>query len=93
MAFKMRNPFKQAKTSGFGPSTAWGGVKNPELVKTKKTKHKKVMEDGYVNSTQKKKIADEKARYEALTLAQKKAEQDAANDKADKFHKRGKYAE
>ena len=37
MAFKMTNPFKQAKTSGFGPSTAFGGVKNLELVKTKKT--------------------------------------------------------
>ena len=54
MAFKMTNPFKQAKTSGSGPSTAFGGVKNPELVKTKKTKHKKVMEDGYVNPTQEK---------------------------------------
>ena len=51
MAFKMTNPFKQkdevnlSKKSGFGPSTAFGGVKNPELVKTKKTKHKKVMND------------------------------------------------
>jgi len=54
--------------------------------------NKKVMKDGYINPTQKKKIADEKARFNALTPEQKKAEQDAANDKADKFHKRGKYA-
>tara|TARA_R110002072_G_scaffold163615_2_gene316404 strand:- start:12 stop:680 length:669 start_codon:yes stop_codon:yes gene_type:complete len=54
--------------------------------------HKKVMKDGHVNPTQKKKIADEKARYNALSPEQKKAEQNAANDKADKFHKRGKYA-
>jgi len=45
MAFKMTNPLKQAKTSGLGPRTAFGGVKNPELVKTKKVKHKKVMVD------------------------------------------------
>lgn len=51
MAYKMTNPFKQAKTSGFGPSTAFGGVKNLELVKTKKTKHKKVMIDGPKNTT------------------------------------------
>ena len=57
-----------------------------------KGSNRKVMKDGYVNPTQKKKIADEKARFNALTPAQKKAEQDAANDKADKFHKRGKYA-
>jgi|21_taG_2_1085346.scaffolds.fasta_scaffold03659_7 hypothetical protein len=54
--------------------------------------NRKVMKDGHVNPTQKKKIADEKARYNALSPEQKKAEQDAANDKADKFHKRGKYA-
>jgi len=37
------------KKDGFGPSTAFGGVKNPELVKTKKTKSKKVMKDGPKN--------------------------------------------
>ena len=40
------SPAKQAKTKGLGPRTAFGGVKNPELVKTKKTKSKKVMIDG-----------------------------------------------
>jgi len=40
------SPAKQAKTKGLGPRTALGGVKNPELVKTKKTKSKKVMIDG-----------------------------------------------
>ncbi len=40
------SPAKQAKTKGLGPRTAFGGVKNPELVKTKKTKGKKAMIDG-----------------------------------------------
>ena len=40
------SPAKQAKTKGLGPRTAFGGVKNPELTKTKKTKSKKVMIDG-----------------------------------------------
>ena len=47
--FKMMgsSPAKQAKTSGFGPSTAFGGVKNPELIKDKKKPFsKKVMTDG-----------------------------------------------
>ena len=42
----MTTPAKQAKQKGLGPRTAFGGVKNPELVKTKKTKSKKVMIDG-----------------------------------------------
>ena len=49
MAFKMRNPLKQAKTSGFGPSTAFGGSGNPELTKSK-TSNKKVMTDGPKNT-------------------------------------------
>ena len=40
------SPNKQAKQKGLGPRTAFGGVKNPELVKTKKTKGKKAMIDG-----------------------------------------------
>ncbi len=43
---KKKSPAKQVKTKGLGPRTAFGGVKNPELVKTKKTKSKKVMIDG-----------------------------------------------
>ena len=43
---KKKSPAKQAKTKGLGPRKAFGGVKNPELVKTKKTKSKKVMIDG-----------------------------------------------
>jgi hypothetical protein len=35
-----------SKKSGFGPSTAFGGSKNRELVKDKKVKTKKVMKDG-----------------------------------------------
>ena len=57
-----------------------------------KGSNRKVMKDGYVNPTQKKKMADRKAEYDKKTPAEKKAMQDAANDKADKFHKRGKYA-
>ena len=50
MAFKMRNPLKQAKTSGFGPSTAFGGSMNPELAKSKTSNKKKVMKDGPKNT-------------------------------------------
>ena len=57
-----------------------------------KGSNRKVMKDGYVNPTQKKKLADRKAEFDKKTPAEKKALQDAANDKADKFHKRGKYA-
>lgn len=57
-----------------------------------KGSNRKVMKDGYVNPTQKKKLADRKAAFDKKTPAEKKALQDAANDKADKFHKRGKYA-
>ena len=39
-------PAKQAKTKGLGPRTAFGGVKNPELTKTKKPFSTKVMKDG-----------------------------------------------
>ena len=35
-----------SKKSGFGPSTAFGGSKNRELVKDKKVETKKVMKDG-----------------------------------------------
>tara|TARA_R110001592_G_scaffold45874_3_gene146443 strand:- start:432 stop:1121 length:690 start_codon:yes stop_codon:yes gene_type:complete len=51
--FKRRNqgsPAKQAKRSGLGPRTSFGGVKNPELVKDKKKPFsKKVMIDGPKN--------------------------------------------
>jgi len=40
------SPAKQAKTKGLGPRTAFGGVKNPELTKTKKPFSTKVMKDG-----------------------------------------------
>jgi hypothetical protein len=53
--------------------------------------HKKVMKDGYVNPTQKKKIADEKARFSALTPKQKKAEQDAANAKSKAWRNSAEY--
>ena len=64
MGFKLRSgnttgfknmgssPAKQvnlSKMSGLGPSTAFGGVKNPELVKSKKSFSKKVMKDGPKN--------------------------------------------
>ena len=37
------------KTKGLGPRKAFGGVKNPELTKRKKTEEKKVMKDGSKN--------------------------------------------
>ena len=43
---KVESPAKQAKTESFGPSTAFGGVKNPELIKAKKPFSRKVMKDG-----------------------------------------------
>lgn len=57
-----------------------------------KGSNRKVMKDGAVNKTQAAKIAKNKADFAKKTPAEKKALQDAANDKADKFHKRGKYA-
>ncbi len=45
-----------------------------------------------VKSDFQKKVDAKKAAYAKMTPAQKKASQDAANDKADRFHKRGKYA-
>ena len=44
--FESEGEVNLSKMSGLGPRTAFGGVKNPELVKTKKTKSKKVMRDG-----------------------------------------------
>ncbi len=49
---KKKSPAKQAKTKGLGPRTAFGGVKNPELIarpgrhKPKKPFSTKVMKDG-----------------------------------------------
>ena len=39
------------KTSGLGPRTTFGGVKNPELTSNKKKKDKKVFKDGSNNTT------------------------------------------
>ena len=46
MMEEQESPAKQAKTKGLGPRTAFGGVKNPELTKTKKPFSTKVMKDG-----------------------------------------------
>lgn len=43
---RKKAPTKQVKTKGLGPRTAFGGVKNPELTKTKKPFSTKVMKDG-----------------------------------------------
>ena len=105
--FKKKSPNKYnedgmpVKTSGLGPRRAFGGVKNPELDPThKKPKKRKVMKDGgsgwknphAVKSDFQKKVEAKKKAWANMTPAEKKAMQDAANDKADKFHKRGKYA-
>jgi len=52
-----KSPAKQAKQKGLGPRKAFGGVKNPELTKRKKTEERvinheqahKVMKDGSKN--------------------------------------------
>jgi hypothetical protein len=52
---KKKSPAKQAKRKGFGPSKAFGGVLNPELVNwekrfgKKETSSRKVMKDGSSN--------------------------------------------
>jgi len=83
------DPTGQADTNDFDDKA----LDRKEDAKGKgKGMNRKVMKDGYVNPTQKKKLADRKAAFDKKTPAEKKAMQDAANDKADKFHKRGKYA-
>ena len=47
----VKSPAKQVKKSGLGPRTAFGGVKNPELVKNKKKPFStKIMKDGPKNN-------------------------------------------
>jgi len=53
--------------------------------------NRKVMTDGYVNPTQKKKMADRKAEYDKKTPAEKKAMQDAANAKRKAFEASPEY--
>ena len=48
---KPQSPAKQVKTSGLGPRSSFGGVKNPELTKDKKKPFStKVMRDGLKNA-------------------------------------------
>ena len=91
MAFKMKGPTFFQKKKKSESDTETEKREDTEGVTTN-IKTSKVMIDGSVNDTQKAKIKAEQDRWNALTPDQKKAEQDAANDKADKFHKRGKYA-
>tara|TARA_R100000781_G_scaffold111812_1_gene78553 strand:+ start:216 stop:695 length:480 start_codon:yes stop_codon:yes gene_type:complete len=86
-----KSPAKQAKRSGFGPSTAFGGVKNPELIETKKPFSRKVMKDGYINPTQKAKLAKRKADYEKLSDAEKQKLQDEANAKSRAWRSSAEY--
>jgi hypothetical protein len=53
--------------------------------------NRKVMKDGYVNPTQKKKLADRKAAYDKLSDAEKKKLQDAANKKAEAWRNSKEY--
>ena len=46
-----------------------------------------------VKSDFQKRVDAQKKKWENATPEERKKMQDAANDKADKFHKRGKYAE
>ena len=86
-----KSPAKQAKRSGFGPATAFGGVKNPELIETKKPFSRKVMKDGYINPTQKAKLAKRKADYKKLSDAEKKKLQDVANAKSKAWRSSAEY--
>ena len=45
-----------------------------------------------VKSDAQKKVDQKKEEFDTMSDAEKKAMQDAADDKADKFHKRGKYS-
>ena len=78
------------KKGGFGPRR--GNVPNPEMQgRTDRPKQRKVMKDGYVNPTQKKKMDDRKADYDKLSPAEKKASQDAANAKRKAFEATPEY--
>lgn len=56
-----------------------------------KGSNRKVMKDGYVNPTQKKKLADRKAEFDKKTTAEKKAMQDKANAKRKAFEATPEY--
>ena len=102
MAYKQRSnglpfkqmgstPAKQAKTSGFGPSTAFGGSKNSELVKDKTTNTKKVMNDGAINEAHAAWLVKNKANFEKMTDAEKKAAQATADAKRKAFEATPEY--
>jgi hypothetical protein len=78
------------KTSGLGPRTAFGGVKNPELTSNKKKKDKKVFKDGSNNTTvMNGKTIDFKNRYAEKSDFQKKVDaKKAAYDKMSKEEKK-----
>ena len=91
---RKNSPAKQvdlSKKTGLGPSAAFGGVKNRELVPEKKTKSRKVMKDGPVNKTQAAWLAKNKANFEKMTASEKKNAQDAANAKRKAFEASPEY--
>lgn len=77
----MNKKIKPKKVMNDGPKTNVSGVKNPGNWQPANR----------VKSDAEKKVIAKKKEYNAMTPAQKKTAQDKANDKADKFHKRGKY--
>ena len=91
---KKKSPAKQvdlSKKTGLGPSSAFGGVKNRELVPEKKTKSRKVMKDGAVNKTHAAWLAKNKANFEKMTASEKKNAQDKANAKRKAFEATPEY--
>tara|TARA_R110000796_G_scaffold232836_1_gene351279 strand:- start:820 stop:1290 length:471 start_codon:yes stop_codon:yes gene_type:complete len=80
-----------SKKSGLGPSAAFGGSKNRELVPDKKANTKKVMKDGAVNKTHAAWLAKNKSNFEKMTAAEKKALQDKADAKRKAFEATDAY--
>jgi len=105
MAFKMRNPFKQYKTSGFGPREniecpdgmiyhePSGKCLSPEAYEDAMgvggNSNRSVMISDPKTTERLRKIEEEVSKLSKEELAEL---QRIADDKADRFHKRGKYA-
>jgi hypothetical protein len=91
---KKKTPLNQvdlSKKTGLGPSAAFGGSKNRELVPEKKTESRKVMKDGAVNETHAAWLAKNKANFEKMTASEKKNAQDTANAKRKAFEASPEY--
>lgn len=104
MAFKMRNPFLQEKTKQDGPAvkkckgdliyhaesdTCMTVEQYEDAMGVGKGSNRKVMKSDKATEEKLKEIEKKKSQMSAEEIAEL---QRIADDKADKFHKRGKYA-